>query len=123
MGKVTSDSSALPPGIDTILLTAFGLPDDGGIQRSVDQIATGLKDRILVVAPSARAERELVRRMRRAVRGVADYMVALGARPGPDFLPLRNQGPIMTWREVADRSSAMPPLADWALTLGDIELF
>ena len=36
------------------------------------------------------------------------------------FLPLPN-GPLLTFRSL--NLSAMPPLANWALTLGDIELF
>jgi predicted N-acetyltransferase YhbS len=65
----------------------------------------------------------------RALRGAAramgaDYALFLGAvdrRSG--FVPFPRQGPIMTWRAVADDAGAMPPLDRWRLTLADIELF
>ena len=37
------------------------------------------------------------------------------------FVPLPGGGPVLTWRAVNDVGE--PPLANWALTLGDIELF
>lgn len=67
-------------------------------------------------APSAR--RALVRTVCRHLD--ADYVLRLGTgRDG--LLPLPGQGPILTWRAVTE--TAAPPLEDWSLTLGDIELF
>ena len=37
------------------------------------------------------------------------------------FVRLPGQGPILTWRGVCD--AHMPALADWDLTMGDVELF
>lgn len=51
MGTNPTDFSTLPPGVDTVIITAFARPDEGGIQRSVDQIASGLGRRVLVIAP------------------------------------------------------------------------
>jgi hypothetical protein len=53
----------------------------------------------------------------------ADYLIRVDRRrlPPGRFVPLPNQGPIMTWRSVNE--TAMPPLEQWDLRLGDIELF
>lgn len=57
----------------------------------------------------------------RLVRACGDYAVAIGLGPRHGFLPLPRQGPIVTWRPLADPS--VPALADLGFTLGDIELF
>jgi hypothetical protein len=36
-------------------------------------------------------------------------------------VPLPRQGPILTWRAITQTD--MPPLGQWDLALGDIELF
>jgi glycosyltransferase involved in cell wall biosynthesis/predicted N-acetyltransferase YhbS len=52
----------------------------------------------------------------------ADYAIRLGhAHPAAGFIPLPRAGPMLTWRALADAGE--PPLPNWALTLGDIELF
>jgi predicted N-acetyltransferase YhbS len=76
----------------------------------------------LVLAPDAKGARALVRAALRAGRREADYAVAIGDKPSPTFVPLPGAGPTLTWREVSTTDPA-PSLADWALTLGDIELF
>jgi glycosyltransferase involved in cell wall biosynthesis/GNAT superfamily N-acetyltransferase len=52
----------------------------------------------------------------------ADHVVWLGR---PDvrrgFISLPGGGPVMTWRSV--NTESMPPLANWQLTMGDVELF
>lgn len=51
----------------------------------------------------------------------ADYAIRTGpANVRNGFVPLPNAGPMLTWRALADRG--MPPLANWNLTLGDLEL-
>ena len=50
----------------------------------------------------------------------ADYAIVTGGRSLPGFVPLPGQGPVLTWRGVC--APAAPPLAQWALSLGDIEL-
>lgn len=53
--------------------------------------------------------------------GVADYVLRLGTAglTGRE-LPLPGGGPVLTWRAL--RRPAMPPLDQWQLTMGDIEL-
>ena len=52
----------------------------------------------------------------------ADYGLRCGGpSPAAGFLPLPGTGPLLTWRSVADTDR--PPLGDWRLSLGDVELF
>ena len=51
----------------------------------------------------------------------ADYALGLRTIPASGLRPLPRQGPLLTWRALA--SESMPPLRDWRLSLGDIELF
>ncbi len=76
----------------------------------------------LVLAPDRGGAVRLVRRALRQARREADYAVAIGDRPSPSFVPVPRAGPTLTWRAVAT-PELMPPLKDWNLTLGDIELF
>ena len=59
----------------------------------------------------------------RTARGAgADYAIRLGAhRSSSGFAPLPGGGPVLTWRAVND--AGMPPLSNWGLSLGDVELF
>jgi hypothetical protein len=61
---------------------------------------------------------------------VVETLHAVGAthalRFGPanlrrGFVPLPRAGPILTWRAVCDEGP--PPLPNWELQLGDLELF
>jgi hypothetical protein len=63
------------------------------------------------------------RAMARVVRAAgADHAIRLGgARLLHGQVPLPGGGPVLTWRTVT--RPGMPPLANWALTMGDIELF
>lgn len=76
---------------------------------------------VLAPAGAAAGVRRAVRAVLRSTR--ADYAIALG----PDrtladgLLPLPRQGPRLTWRAVVDEHE--PPLAQWRVALGDIELF
>jgi GNAT superfamily N-acetyltransferase len=77
-----------------------------------------------VLAPGGdrRAYRALVRSVARECG--ADYMLRIGglAPVRTGFVPVPGQGPVLTWYALADD----PPgqhLGDWALTLGDVELF
>lgn len=51
----------------------------------------------------------------------ADYALGLRTSRASGLLPLPGQGPMLTWRALAEGS--MPPLGEWRLSLGDIELF
>ncbi|HVN50230.1 MAG TPA: GNAT family N-acetyltransferase [Acidimicrobiales bacterium] len=62
----------------------------------------------------------LVEEIARTTR--ADYVIAAGRTPaGARLVPVPRQGPILTWRAVVDGAVA-PPLSDWRLTMGDVEL-
>ena len=76
---------------------------------------------VVVPRGAARTARHLGRAVARATR--ADYVVRLGrATPAGGYLPLPNQGPILTWRALASTAAEPPPLDDWELSLGDVEL-
>ncbi len=52
----------------------------------------------------------------------ADHAIRIGeADPRTGFLPLPGGGPVFTWRALNEQG--MPPLSNWSLTMGDIELF
>jgi GNAT superfamily N-acetyltransferase len=74
-----------------------------------------------LLVPDAAAERKLLRRIARDSR--ADQVLQITARPDlrGGFLALPGGGPVLTWREL--NHHRMPPLEDWNLTMGDIELF
>lgn len=74
---------------------------------------------LLLPEPSAAAARRTVRAALRATG--ADYALGLRTAPPNGLLPLPGQGPMLTWRALA--ADAMPPLGQWKLSLGDIELF
>jgi GNAT superfamily N-acetyltransferase len=59
--------------------------------------------------------------VRRLVRACGDYAIALGLAPRHGFVPVPQQGPIVTWRPLAN--PIVPALDDLAFALGDIELF
>jgi hypothetical protein len=52
----------------------------------------------------------------------ADHVVRLGPRVAPPFLPLPGQGPVLTWRGLQP-GAVGAERHDWALELGDVELF
>jgi len=74
---------------------------------------------LLVPEPTPAAARRLVRLALRATR--ADYALGLRTMASSGLLPVPGQGPILTWRSLS--SETMPPLTDWRLSLGDVELF
>jgi predicted N-acetyltransferase YhbS len=75
---------------------------------------------VLVPAGAPRSARALLKEVART--SGADYVVRLGG-PGEvraGFLPLPGRGPTLLWRGVGDHTR--PPLAEWRLSLGDVEL-
>ena len=59
---------------------------------------------------------------RAAISAGCDYVVRIGwSTPADGYFGLPGGGPILTWRDLADEGC--PPLANWALSLGDVELF
>ncbi|MEP1123848.1 MAG: GNAT family N-acetyltransferase [Ilumatobacter sp.] len=59
----------------------------------------------------------------RAVRGTGvTHALRLGkASPRNGFVPMPGAGPVLMWRSLG--MSASPPLANWELTMADVELF
>lgn len=57
----------------------------------------------------------------RLVRACGDYAVAIGLGPRHGFAPVPRQGPIVTWRPLAN--PVVPAFDDIGFALGDIELF
>ena len=79
---------------------------------------------VLVPGGDAAAARALGRAVART--SGADYVIRLGgpALDGAGFARLPGQGPVLTWRPVAEPDGTTPPaLGDWQLALGDVELF
>jgi predicted N-acetyltransferase YhbS len=71
---------------------------------------------VIAHAPTGRAALATVRR---TVAPHADHLLAVGRLPG--FIPAPGFGPIVTTRDVA--SAAPRSVAEFALSLGDVELF
>ena len=66
----------------------------------------------------ARSGRSLARVLRRSA---ADYTISVGGPQGIAGLRLPHSGPQLTGRTIG--STTVPPIRNWSLTLGDIELF
>jgi GNAT superfamily N-acetyltransferase len=102
-----------------LLLDADDDPGAGGVifrlRRRGDAVEAAVVEQLV---PTARTGARLVRRMLSETG--ADY--AIGLRTGPSFglLPLPRQGPQLTTRPLA---ASAPSPSQWALTLGDVELF
>jgi hypothetical protein len=89
------------------------------LRRRGDAVEVGVSD-VLVPHAAAGAARHLLRAVARDTG--ADYAVRVG-RPllRAGFIPFPRQGPLLTWRPLADRSAA-PARGDLDLALGDVEL-
>lgn len=89
------------------------------VRRRGAATEAGVSD-LLVPLGAAATARRLLRLVARETG--ADYAIRVG-RPLPraGFIPFPRQGPILTWRPLAD-SSPPPRLADLDLSLGDVEL-
>ena len=70
------------------------------------------------LVPDRRTGARLVRRML-STTGAA-YAIGLRTGPSAGLLPLPGQGPLLTTRPLA---ASPPSPREWALTLGDVELF
>ena len=101
------------------------------LRRRGAAIEAGISD-VLVPAGDRATERRLLRTVARETG--ADYAIRLGHASGPGaaahlrasvptagFLPFPRQGPLLTWRPLADATPA-PGLPDLELCLGDVEL-
>jgi GNAT superfamily N-acetyltransferase len=113
-------------GLDALGYRAIALDDDPAaglavfrLRRRGGAVEAGVSE-VLVPAGASGAERQLLRAV--AHDTGADYAVRLGrpeVRAG--YVPFPRQGPILTWRPLADRS-APPQLRDLDFALGDVEL-
>jgi hypothetical protein len=71
-------------------------------------------------APTIRDGDALAVQVAREVQ--ADHIVRLGgSNPRKGFVRVPRLGPVLAWRSV--NRCAMPPLSNWSMTMGDIELF
>ncbi len=114
---------------EAFLQWRFGTPlldyrvvDDGESAVIVRSRKRGAATELAVVAGfgDPRAVDRLAGRVAR--QAGCSYAIRLGvSRPSARYFPLPGGGPVLTWRAVND--SGLPPLSNWALTLGDIELF
>ena len=106
----------------------YGFPDlhyrvvDGGDAAIVVRLRCRGASRELVVADRLgdpdRADALAVDTLGRVG---ATHALRMGpARPGRGFVPVPGGGPVLTWRAVCDHGP--PPLPNWDLCLGDLEL-
>ena len=89
------------------------------LRRRGDATEAGISD-VIVPSGAATTRRRLLSQIARDTG--ADYAIRVG-RPLPrsGYVPFPRQGPILTWRPLAD-TAAPPALRDLDLTLGDVEL-
>jgi glycosyltransferase involved in cell wall biosynthesis/GNAT superfamily N-acetyltransferase len=102
-------------------LLGYRVVDDGQSAIIVRSRRRGSANELAVVATfgARRGSDRLAARVAREAG--SSYAIRLGQSQRSSFVPLPGGGPVLTWRAVNDRGA--PPLANWALTLGDIELF
>ena len=72
-----------------------------------------------IIATNGAARRALLRQVLR--RSGADYLLVLDGAWQDGLVAVPGPAPILTWRSLC--ASGPPPLGEWALTMGDIELF
>jgi len=113
-------------GLATLGYRAIALDDDPAagvaifrVRRRGDATEAGVSD-VIVPNGAAATRRHLLRQVARQTG--ADYAIRVG-RPLPraGYVPFPRQGPILTWRRLADPAPA-PQLRDLDLSLGDVEL-
>ncbi len=90
------------------------------LRRRGQAVEAGVSE---LLAPGADGAQRLLRAVRRTAG--ADYVIRLGrpgvARPTGGFVPLPRQGPVLTYRPLAD-GAPPPTLRELDLRLGDVEL-
>jgi hypothetical protein len=95
--------------------------DDGAIVFRVRR--RGPTTELVQVASFGLSATQRDRAIGRAVKAAgADHGIRLGTpNPRGGMVPLPGGGPIFTWRALNEQG--MPPLSNWSLAMGDIELF
>jgi hypothetical protein len=113
-------------GLDALGYRAIALDDDPAsglaifrVRRRGDATEAGISD-VIVPQGADAARRRLLALVAR--RTGADYAIRVG-RPSlrAGYVPFPRQGPILTWRPLADQARP-PALGDLDLSLGDVEL-
>jgi glycosyltransferase involved in cell wall biosynthesis/predicted N-acetyltransferase YhbS len=114
---------------DEFLAWRFGTPllgyrvvDDGDSAVIVRARMRGASKELAVVSEfgDSRATQRLATRT--AKNAGCSYAIRIGLpNPTAGCIALPGGGPILTWRAV--NNDGFPPLANWALSLGDVELF
>jgi hypothetical protein len=103
-------------------LLGYRVVEDGDSAVIVRARMRGTATELAVVAEFG--EPAATRRLaaRNAREAGCSYAIRIGsADPMAGYVGLPGGGPMLTWRAVSDEG--FPPLANWALSLGDIELF
>ena len=119
--RTNADETFLAWRFGTDLL-GYRVVDDGDAAIIVRARRRGGAVELAVVAEFG--ERGATDRLagRAAKEAGADYAIRLGQpQMSSGFNRLPGGGPVLTWRGVGD--AGMPPLSNWAVSLGDIELF
>lgn len=102
-----------------VLLASPSDPAEGGIVFRLRRRGGAVEAAVVEqLVPDWRAGASLVRRMLK--ESGADYALGLRTGPAAGLLPLPGQGPLLTTRPLA---GSPPSPEQWALTLGDVELF
>ncbi len=112
--------TAFAPLAYRLLLASDGDPAEGGIVFRVRR--RGDAAELAVIEQFVPDRLTGARLVRRAVRETGAHY-AIGLRTGPSaglVVPVPRQGPLLTTRPLA---GSPPSPSDWALTLGDVELF
>ncbi len=102
-----------------LLLASDHDPAEGGVvfrlRRRGDAVEAAVVEQLV---PDRRTGARLVARVLR--ESGADYAIGLRTGPSAGLVPLPGQGPLLTTRPLA---GSPPSPGEWALTLGDVELF
>lgn len=102
-----------------LLLASDGDPAAGGVVFRLRRRGDALEAAILEqLVPDALTGARLVRRV--LTETGADYAIGLRTGRSAGMVPLPRQGPLLTTRPLA---ASPPSPREWALTLGDVELF
>ena len=104
------------------LRLGYRVVDDGDSAVIVRARMRGQSKELAVVAEfgDPRATQRLAART--AKRAGCSYAIRIGhPNPATGYVGLPGGGPTLTWRAVND--AGFPPLSNWAVSLGDIELF
>ncbi|WP_404381879.1 GNAT family N-acetyltransferase [Knoellia locipacati] len=102
-----------------LLLASEGDPAAGGVVFRLRRRGDALEAAILEqLVPDSLTGARLVRRVLNETG--ADYAIGLRTGRSAGMVPLPRQGPLLTTRPLA---ASPPSPREWALTLGDVELF